>query len=285
MNRYLAITPARDEGRLLPGLIASMVAQEHRPARWIIIDDGSTDETSALIDDAASRHGWVRAMHLPRGGSRAEGGESVTAKILCAEQWREYDFLLRLDADLSFDSDLVSRLLREFARDERLGIAGPVLLEPDSHGWRMVVQPRFHTRGAAKMYSRACLLAIGLPDSGLGWDTLDEVAAMMAGFRTRHFLDIRARHHRPQGAAGGSWKARRAAGVAAYRIGYSPLFIAVRAARLAFGSSGTTGAGALLAGFLDGSRKSHRRPATSALMACVRRQQLRRLLLRETLWR
>jgi glycosyltransferase involved in cell wall biosynthesis len=52
MMSYLAITPARDEEKFLPGLIASMAGQTCVPARWIIIDDGSVDNTPAIIDDA-----------------------------------------------------------------------------------------------------------------------------------------------------------------------------------------------------------------------------------------
>lgn len=285
MNLCLAITPARDEERFLPELIASMAAQEFRPARWVIVDDGSVDRTGALAGAAACQHHWISVVHLPRTGPRAEGGESVTAEILCREKWRDYDFLLRLDADLSFDSDMLSRLAAQFEQDPQLGIGGPLLLEPGRSGWQPITQPRFHTRGAAKMYSRACLLAIGLPDGGVGWDTLDEVRAMVAGFRTRHFLDIQARHHRPQGSAGGNWGARRAAGVAAYRIGYSPLFMIARATRLACKPSGPVGALALLAGFLDGYRRRSPRPVSQEMLAFVRRQQLRRLILRETLWR
>lgn len=284
MNSYMAITPARDEDGLLPGLIASMAAQKCRPARWVIIDDGSADRTAALVDAAACEHSWIHAVHLPRSRPRAEGGESVTEKILCGEEWRAYNYLLRLDADLSFDSDMVCGLLREFALDPQLGIAGPLLLEPKSDVWSPVIQPQFHTRGAAKMYSRDCLLAIGLPDGGLGWDTLDEVRAMVAGFRTRHFPDIHARHHRPQGAAGGTWKARRAAGVAAYRIGYSPIFLIARAMRLALGRSGPVGAIALMAGFFEGYGKHVARPASPEMIAFVRRQQLRRLFRQATLW-
>jgi glycosyltransferase involved in cell wall biosynthesis len=62
MTRRVAITPARDEQQLLPGLIASMVAQSRRPARWIIIDDGSGDRTPELLDQAARDHDLTRAL-------------------------------------------------------------------------------------------------------------------------------------------------------------------------------------------------------------------------------
>jgi len=82
MNGYLAITPARDEEKLLPGLIESMAAQSRLPDCWIIIDDGSADRTPALIDEAARKYPWIEPHHLPRERVRAAGGESVVMRFL-----------------------------------------------------------------------------------------------------------------------------------------------------------------------------------------------------------
>ena len=72
--RYLAITPARDEEQLLPGLIESMRAQTITPARWIVVDDGSTDRTGAILDQAARRTPWIEPHHLkPIGPARPAG--------------------------------------------------------------------------------------------------------------------------------------------------------------------------------------------------------------------
>jgi len=104
--RYLAITPARDEERLLPGLIASLEAQSATPAHWILIDDGSRDGTPAIADAAAARCPWIEVHHLDLRRERAPGGESVIMKFLPRELWQAYDFILRLDADLTFGSKM-----------------------------------------------------------------------------------------------------------------------------------------------------------------------------------
>jgi biofilm PGA synthesis N-glycosyltransferase PgaC len=285
MSGWIAITPARDEESLLPGLIASMSVQSRPCSRWIIIDDGSRDRTSAIADDAARRHPWIEVVHLPSGRPRAEGGEGAVAQVLRGLQRDDFDFLLRVDADLTFEPDFASLLIAEFGRDPKLGIAGPTLLEPGAHGWQPVIQPAFHTRGAAKTYSRPCLTAIGPLEAGLGWDTLDEAQAMMLGFRTRSFRHIHARHHRPQGAAGGLWRARAAAGIAAYRVGYSPLFVLARAGRQALSGPGPAGALAFVGGYLGSLLRRRPRAASPELITFVRRQQLRRLFRQDSLWR
>ncbi len=285
MNDYIAITPARDEEQKLPGLIASMTAQTVKPKRWIVINDGSIDRTGEIIEAAAHRAPWIEPHHLPSDRPRAAGGESVIARFLCREKWQDCDAILRLDADLSFDSQFAELLLVELERNPKLGIASATLLESDGDGWREVVAPSFHTRGAVKMYSRACFEAIGGIRPELGWDTLDEVGAMMHGFETRNFRHVRAHHHRPQGAASGLWKSRRAAGEAAYNVGYSPVFLAARAVKLCFGWPPGIGAAALLAGYIEGYVRRKPRPATPEMVTFVRRHQMRRLTLRESLWR
>jgi poly-beta-1,6-N-acetyl-D-glucosamine synthase len=222
-KRCLAITPARDEQRLLPGLIASMEVQTVLPDRWIIIDDGSSDRTSVIADEAARRCSWIEIHHLDRREYRAPGGESVVMKFLPRELWSAYDFILRLDADLTFDREMIELLIAEFKKDARLGIAGSVLYEPSGSGWREIKTPKFHTRGAVKMYSVKCFDAIGGLQAGIGWDTIDEAQAMMLGFKTQSFSHIIAKHHRPQGAAAGLLRGAMGNGRTAYVIGYSQI--------------------------------------------------------------
>ncbi len=285
MTNYLAITPARDEERLLPGLIRSMAAQKYRATRWILIDDGSADSTPEIVEQAAARYPWIEAHHLERNRPRAPGGESVVMRFLARESLSQYDFMLRLDADLTFEPDFTELLLAEFDRDPALGIAGPVLYEERQGRWCEVRVPSFHTRGAAKLYSRQCFAGIGGLEAGLGWDTVDEARAMMLGFRTRSFRHIRAYHLRPQGAAGGAWRARLAAGRAAYLAGYSPLFMIARALRNFVAWPPLAGGLLMLAGFIEGYLRRWPRSVTPDLIRFVRRQQVRRLFLLESLWR
>jgi cellulose synthase/poly-beta-1,6-N-acetylglucosamine synthase-like glycosyltransferase len=48
--KYCVITPVRDEEQYVLGTIDSVLNQSIRPVEWIIVDDGSTDATSVIID-------------------------------------------------------------------------------------------------------------------------------------------------------------------------------------------------------------------------------------------
>jgi biofilm PGA synthesis N-glycosyltransferase PgaC len=282
--RYLAITPARDEEKFLPGLIDSMRAQTIAPARWIIVDDGSSDRSGAILDEAARATPWIEPHHLEFKGPRQSGGESVIMQFLPEEVWRPMDFIFRLDADLSFGPDLVEALVGEFRRDPRLGIASPILAEPADGGWKDVPVRSMHTRGAAKLYSRACFEAVGKLESVLGWDVIDGARAQMAGFGTRTFAHIRCLHHRPQGSAGGRLRGHYDTGRSAWYVGYSPIYLMAAALRRAVERPYLLSTLTILAGYAEGFVRGRPRVKDRALIRFVRKQQMRRLLLMDSQW-
>ncbi len=282
--RCLAITPARDEEKFLPGLIDSMRAQTITPARWIVIDDGSADRTGAIIDLAAKQTPWIEPHHLPARGARLNGGESVITRFLTKEARQQADFILRLDADLSFGPRLLESLIEEFRRDPRLGIASPILAEPYAGGWQDAAVRSMHTRGAAKLYSRACFDAVGELQPHLGWHVIDGARARMAGFTTRTFPHIRCFHHRPQGSAGGLLRGRCNLGRSAWYAGYSPLYLLIAAARRALQRPVLIGSVMMLAGYCEGFLCRRPRVNDPDLIRFIRRHQLRRLLLMDSQW-
>jgi poly-beta-1,6-N-acetyl-D-glucosamine synthase len=284
MDRYIAITPARDEEQFLPGLIASMTAQTRLPQRWIIIDDGSGDRTAEILDEAARQHSWIEPIHLARDRPRKPGGESVIMQFLPRDAWQEVDFIFRFDADLSFAPDFVELMQKEFAANPRLGIAGATLYEPVNDRWlAMPDMHSFHTRGATKMYSSACFEAIEPLEGCPGWDTIDEMRALMGGMKTQSFEHIRAYHHRPQGAVAGAWRGYYDKGKTAYYIGYSPIFLLARAARMA--ANRPIQGLCMAAGYFDSQLRRCPAVNDTKLVRFIRRQQMRRLLMLDSVWR
>src|SRR5581483_6629803 len=47
---YAVVSPVRDEARDLACTAACLVDQTHRPQRWVVVDDGSTDDTRAIAE-------------------------------------------------------------------------------------------------------------------------------------------------------------------------------------------------------------------------------------------
>src|ERR1039458_440044 len=186
--KYIVISPVRNEEQYLPQTIQCMAAQTTRPLCWLLIDDGSTDGTGRIIDDAAAQHPWLKALHRKDRGFRQAGGGVMEA--FCDGYGRlstfnpqpadlSWQFLVKFDGDLSFSPDYFEQCFNRFACDPKLGIGGGTIcnqlngaLEVESK-----VDPVFHVRGATKIYRRQCWDQIGGLIRAPGWDTVDEVKA------------------------------------------------------------------------------------------------------------
>jgi|WetSurMetagenome_2_1015567.scaffolds.fasta_scaffold185751_1 poly-beta-1,6-N-acetyl-D-glucosamine synthase len=285
--RYVIITPARNEGRYLQKTIESIRAQTLRPEKWVIVNDGSTDDTRQIIDAAMKQHSWILAVHRPDRGFRKAGGGVIEAfydgyRLVAGEPW---DFLVKLDGDLSFETGFFARSVDHFYADPKLGIGGGTICG-DRDG--VLVEeatgdPAFHVRGATKIYRRACWESIGGLLQAPGWDTLDEIKANMSGWRTYTFRELQLHHHRHTGGADGSWRDWTKNGMANYITGYHPVFMFFKCLKRAFSEASLTAPAALGWGFLSGYLK--RVPRTEpAVIRYVRREQVKRLMFRPSLW-
>jgi glycosyltransferase involved in cell wall biosynthesis len=287
-RRYVIITPARNEGQYLENTIRSVVAQTVKPRKWIIVNDGSTDNTAALIDAAGKEHSWIQPLHRRDRGFRNAGGGVIEAfydayRLVRDEPW---DFLVKLDGDLSFEPSYFAATFDHFDRDSRLGVGGGTVcstvdgnLIEESKG-----DPAFHVRGATKIYRRPCWEAIGGLIQSPGWDTLDEVKANMLGWRTYSFPNLKLIHHRYSGDADGAWKNWVKNGRANYITGYHPVFMLLKCAKRLFEKPVGVAAFGLLSGFVGGYLQRVPRVKDRALIAYLRRQQINRLLLQDSLW-
>jgi poly-beta-1,6-N-acetyl-D-glucosamine synthase len=287
MTRYVIITPVRDEERHLERTIKSVLSQSLPPAEWVIVDDGSTDRTGAIIDQYANQIPWIRGRHRNNRGFRKAGGGVIEAfkdgyDSLATEDW---EFVVKLDGDLTFAPAYFEQCFAHFRAERRLGIGGGEIYHEINGQLKLEANPSFHVRGATKIYRRACWEAIGGLCVATGWDTVDEVKANMLGWKTHSFQDLRLVHHRLTGAADGLLRDRVKLGAACYASGYHPLFLAVKCASRLSRRPYLVGSAAIAYGFLKGYLARTPRVGDAQLVRYLRNQQLRRLCGLKTIWR
>jgi biofilm PGA synthesis N-glycosyltransferase PgaC len=284
---YVAITPVRNEARYVADTIASMVRQTLLPERWVIVDDGSTDGTGDLIDAAAREHHWITAVRRPDRGFRKSGGGVVEAFYdgYAAVRQERWEFIVKLDGDLTFEPGYFEACFAQFANDARLGIGGGTILVRENG--RLIVDspddPPFHVRGATKIYRRACWEQISPLVRAPGWDTIDEVMANMHAWSTRTFLGATLVQQRGTGSADGEWRNWYKNGLANYITGYHPLFMLAKCMKRAFRRP-PLAAAALCAGFCSGYLKRLPRVQDDKAVRYLRRQQLLRLMSRPSIY-
>lgn len=218
---YLAITPVKDEELYLEHTLRSMIAQNVKPIRWIIVDDGSVDRTPDLVQKYAKNCSFIQLIRNERRTARQTGVAEVlafNAGLALAEEL-EFDCVVKLDGDLSFGPDYFQRLLARFAERPQLGIASGVYLEQKIGKWRKASMPPYHAAGACKMIRRSCFTAIGGFVAERGWDTVDEIRAMSRGWQTTHFADLEMNHWKPEGSGMGMLHTAYMHGEIFYRTG------------------------------------------------------------------
>ena len=277
---YAIVTPARDEAENVRRLARSLAAQAATPATWLLVDDGSEDGTRQLVQSLAQEHAWIR-LATTDGGALARGAPIVRAfhhGLTALDPLP--DVVVKLDADMSMPPDHFQRLLAEFERDPRLGIAGGIGYEKGADGvWRQRHSTGPPVWGGCRAYRRECLREILPLEERMGWDTLDLIKANLKGWATKVFYDLAFRHHRAEGERDGRrFHVSMIQGEAAHYMDYRPSYLVVRTA---FRMRHEPAAIGLLIGFARAWASRRPRCADDELRRYVRDQQrLRKLPVR-----
>jgi len=283
---YCLVTPAHNESGYIGRTIDAVVAQTVPPLRWVIVDDGSDDDTARVAEERARNASFVSVVRI---ASRRPGRRRsrFASKVFAFERGREglsgldHCFLGNLDADVTFGPRLFERLLGEFDRDQRLGCAGGWIRELCGGDARA----RFgnserDVAGALQLFRRECLDEIGgfPPLACGGEDAAAQVAARMRGWRVRAFPRLAIDHHRPTpgGVAAGA-AARFREGVRDCGLGYHPLFEFLKCARRTLERPYVVGAAARLAGYAWSCVAGKGAGVTPDIARFIRREQLRRM--------
>jgi hypothetical protein len=228
---YAVISPVRDEAAHFLRTAESMIAQVHRPLRWVIVDDGSSDETPALAARYAQQHAWITVIHAGQGTERARGGKIVRAfqAGLSALEDRP-EIIVKMDGDLFLPSHYYEWVAETFARAPRAGIVGGVTQVFDGESWAPDATSRHNLSGVAKAYRRECFEDIGGLKASMGWDGIDEYGARARGWEVHVLSELPLLHFKARGSKQRWQRARWEEGVGADFMGYRWDFMLVRTA-------------------------------------------------------
>lgn len=233
---YVLITAAYNEGAHIGATIEAVLAQSVPPQKWVIVSDGSTDNTDAIIRQYSERGNFIQYLRRKKTGTSASFGSKVCAiqagyKALSGTPYR---FVGILDADITFGRDYYERVITKLREEVRLGIAGGYIYE--RRGQRFRSRPsntRTSVAGAIQLFRKECYEAIGghvpLPYGGEDW--MCEILARKNGWAVAAFPDIAAYHHKPSEAKRGALKDAIRQGRMDYAVGSHPLFEIVKCIR------------------------------------------------------
>ncbi len=229
-DNYVVISPVKDEESVVEAAMKALVNQTLKPWRWVIVDDGSRDQTPQIIERYARMHPWVTVLRIERGADRQPGPGVIRA---FADGYRlvedsDFDFIVKLDLDLDFAPEYFEQLIARFHADERLGIASGRYLENRKGKWTPIKMPEYHAAGACKVVRSQCFRDIGGFVPVRGWDTVDEIRAQSAGWRTRHFPELEFHHLKKEGSGIGLLRTAFMGGQTDYLCGAGGLFFSLK---------------------------------------------------------
>jgi len=229
-GRYIIITAMRNEINTVEFTVNSVLKQSQLPKLWVILDDGSTDGSSEVIEGYALKFPWIVRVSVPDRGFDLVG-KGVADLInygLSLINSIEVEFVAKLDADLDFDADYFESLLSEMDADQNLAIVSghPYVLKD---GRKMLERHSdYFPSGTARLYRYKYLQEIGSFVSSVGWDTVDLLRMMMRGYKTKIVHSVLIHHMRRMGTRLGYLDGMIRDGRNNYITGYPVVFFVLR---------------------------------------------------------
>jgi hypothetical protein len=189
----------------------------------------------------------------------------------------EFDFLVKLDGDVSLETDYFAHLADEFSIDPRLGIASGACYYEEAGKLTLEKANEQQPRGAARMYRKECWNDIGGVVKDLAWDVVDVYKARMLGWHTHAFRHIRMIHHVKTDTKGGVIAGRRRQGRVEYLVNTHPLFFLLKAVVDASRSPFLIGSLSFVYGYLESQRSREPRVVDVDLGRFIRKEQMKHL--------
>jgi biofilm PGA synthesis N-glycosyltransferase PgaC len=286
-RRYLLISPGRNEAKYMRQTLDSVVAQTLRPALWVIVDDGSTDESPSILAEYAARHDWIRVVTRADRGVRAVGPGVVDAFYAGWDTIdpQGFDYVCKLDLDLRMLPRYFEHLIERMEGDPFLATcSGKTYIE---QGGGLVYERHGdeNSIGAAKFYRMSCFLAIGGFVREVGWDGIDGHMCRMKGWRAVSWdePELRFIHLRPQGSSHkGVYTGRLRQGFGQYYMGTGLLYLTASAVSRFNQKPYVLGQLTILWGWLWGWLRRRPRYDNPEFLRFVQRFQRRALLVGKT---
>ena len=238
-TKYVIITPTYNEEHFIGKTIESVIIQTIKPIKWIIVNDGSTDNTRNIIDTHIKGYDWI-VCHTKIRRNTTYYSNNVFAIIEGIEFVKDvdYDFLCILDADITLCNDYYQKIFHQFSINRKLGVASGTYLEKEGNKLIEARIDRRSTPKAIQVIRKKCYQQTNgyIPFLYGGEDAGLEIMARMKGWETWSFNDIKVLHNRPVGTGDGSsiLYARFRLGITDYTLGVHPIFLIAKSIKRCF---------------------------------------------------
>lgn len=279
---YVLMTAARNEEKFIEKTIASVLAQTVLPRRWVIVSDGSTDNTNQIVEGYARQHEFIRFLKLTRPAGRSFGSKGIALQEGCKLlDGILFEFIGNIDADVAVEPSYFDVLMGHFERDPRLGMTAGFVYEEQNGEFRSRAANRVDSvPHAAQLVRRACYEAIGgysVFEHG-GEDWYAQQCAKMNGWHAKAIPALKLFHERPTGAATNLLRHQFRLGRLDYSFGSDPLFEFLKCALRVSEKPRLLGCVTRFLGFVWSGISREKRPVSREFIAFLRKEQRAKVL-------
>lgn len=213
--------------------LQSLVSQTFLPAKVVLVDDNSTDETAEIAQDFADKYDFIKLLKIQSSAVHLPGSKVIRAFQAGFETLdNNFDIILKLDADIILPNNYLERIAETFAADQKVGMAGGfAYIEKDGNWIKETLTDNDHIRGAFKAYRKTAFEQIGGLKPAMGWDTVDELLMRFYDWKIITIPELHAKHLKPTG-ANYDKTARYKQGQAFYALGYGFWITAIASLKL-----------------------------------------------------
>lgn len=220
--KFLIIIPAHNEENNISFCLESLKKQNFQDFVCMIVNDGSTDRTSEIINNFKNQDSRFRVLDLET-SEHSPGAKVVRTfdKGLQALDWKDFDVVCKYDADIVFPTNYLEKINQTFETSPKAGIvSGLVYIKKDkpnseiknlrnpnenwldfsnkNNEWIFEnLSSKNHVRGPIKAYRKECFEDMNGLRTVLGWDNLDILLAKKNGWEVVTIKDIWVKHLRP----------------------------------------------------------------------------------------
>src|SRR5688572_13929305 len=163
-RRYAIVTPCRDEADYARFTLDSVTRQSVPPALWVIVDDGSTDQTPKILDEYAQKFPYIRIIRRTDRGGRSVGPGVIDAFYVGYQTINpnDFDYVCKLDLDLDIPPRYFETLMERMESNPRIGTCSGKPYYHDKAGKLISEGCGDETSiGASKFYRSKCFQQIG----------------------------------------------------------------------------------------------------------------------------
>lgn len=235
-EKYILITPVKNEEDNLAGLIESMESQELKPILWVIMDDFSNDNSPNILEVASEKNSCIHVVTLTTEGNYDIGEHYAEVCSIgfeyaidyCKEKLIAYDYIALSDADMIYPRDYFSRLVKFLNDNPEYGIiSGKILIKTEEgniYEEKVTKVGNVSPRGTGRIWRKKAFKETNGFIITKSPDTVSNILAQIKGWKIGQ-IDVICYQTRATGAGSNLWKGFCKRGESLYYLGANPLII------------------------------------------------------------